>query len=259
MRFSHKIKTIEVHPGTVCVAWIGQAGFLLKTSEGKIILIDPYLTDYVYKLFEKEEGLAFKRLSASLFEPDEIEADYLLISHEHGDHLDLEALPVLLENGRTQCYANRVCLDAAKEAGVPAERIHCIEKNKTYDLDGFSLKTLDCDHGELSPEALGMLLDFGFTRIYYSGDTAYNPERLKGAVRARPEVALLPINGAFGNLDALEAAKFAADLGSKVCIPHHFWTFPKHLGNPIEALEAFPKYAPACRLELATPGDPLIY
>ena len=81
MRFSEKIKNLKVEPGSVCVVWIGQAGFLLKTAGGKTIVIDPYLTDYVYKLFREEEGLAFKRLSVPLFEPDEIETDYLLIYH----------------------------------------------------------------------------------------------------------------------------------------------------------------------------------
>ena len=259
MRFSEKIKKLKVEPGSVCVVWIGQAGFLLKTAGGKTILIDPYLTDYVYKLFREEEGLAFKRLSAPLFEPDEIEPDYLLISHEHGDHLDMEALPFFLGNGKTQCYANRVCIEEAKKAGIKTDGIHCIEKNKSYDLGEFKLKTLDCDHGELSPEALGLLLDFGFTKVYYSGDTSYSLARLQGAIALRPEVALLPINGAFGNLDAKEAAQFAADLHARVCIPHHFWTFPKHLGNPIEALDTFPKYAPDCRLEMVTPGDICIY
>lgn len=259
MRFSEKIEELKVQQGTVAVVWIGQAGFLLKTAGGKTILIDPYLTDYVYKLFAADEGLAFKRLSAPLFEPGEIEPDLLLISHEHGDHLDMEALPVFLENGKTQCYANQVCIEEAKKAGIPTERMHCIEKSKTYDLGEFRLITLDCDHGELSPQALGLMLDFGFTKVYYSGDTSYNLSRLQGAIALRPEVALLPINGAFGNLDAEEGAKFAADLRAKACIPHHFWTFPKHLGNPIEALETFPKYAPDCRLDMYTPGDILIY
>ncbi|MEA5004087.1 MAG: MBL fold metallo-hydrolase [Christensenella sp.] len=258
MRFEEKVRALEVAQGKVAVAWIGQAGFLVKTAGDKVILIDPYLSDYVYKLFEKEEGLAFKRLSAPLFEADEIEADYLFVSHEHGDHLDMDSLPVLLAGGKTQCYANEVCMEEAKKAGI-TKQMNLIEKNKTYDFDEFKVITVDCDHGELSPEALGVVLDFGFTKIYYSGDTSYNTKRLADASDQRPQVALLPINGAFGNLDAREAAVFAADLHAAACIPHHFWTFPKHLGNPIEAIDAFARHAPACRLDMCMPGEFIIY
>lgn len=32
---------------------------------GKIVAIDPYLTDYVYEAFKDEEGLGYKRVTAS--------------------------------------------------------------------------------------------------------------------------------------------------------------------------------------------------
>ena len=41
-----QIRELEVPAGTVAVVWLGQAGYLLKTSKGTIIMIDPYLTDW---------------------------------------------------------------------------------------------------------------------------------------------------------------------------------------------------------------------
>jgi L-ascorbate 6-phosphate lactonase len=255
------LDNIKVGNKSVCIIWIGQAGFLLKTPGGKIIAIDPYLTDYVYKLLNKEYGYGFKRMTASVFQPGEIEIDYLFSSHEHGDHLDADAVFELLNNSRTTLYANAESKKIAVKSNVPQEKIILIKKDMTISFDEFTLIVTAADHGEFCNDAMGFIFDFGFVKVYYSGDTC-NSEVLKRAIGLKPQVALLPINGAFGNLNAVDAAKLANEMQSKVCIPHHFWTFPLHKGkkgDPIDAIEAFPKYAPGCRLVMLSPGEAFIY
>ena len=106
---------------------------------------------------------------------------------------------------------------------------------------------------------VGFILDFGFTSVYYSGDTALNVDRLKGAVERQPDVAILPINGAFGNLDGVEAARLAGALRSQYCVPCHFWTFPLHLGNPQQIIDSLPKYAEDCELCLFQQGEGMLF
>jgi L-ascorbate 6-phosphate lactonase len=262
MGFKAYLDGIEVKPETICVIWLGQAGFLLKTAGGRIIVIDPYLTDYVYKLFKDEHGYGFKRMTAPAFQPGEIEIDYLFSSHEHGDHLDVDAVTVLLDNKKTALFTNKESMKIASDAGVPLEKIRLIRKDMTIDFDEFKLIVTKADHGELCRDAMGFIFDFGFARVYYSGDTSYNRAVLDTAIGMQPEIALLPINGAFGNLNAEEAARLADDLKARVCIPHHFWTFPLHKGekgDPMDAIEAFPKLAPDCRLVMLYPGEAFIY
>ena len=55
--FAETVKNLEVEQGTAALIWLGQAGFMIKTAGGKIVAIDPYLTDYVYEAFKDEEGL----------------------------------------------------------------------------------------------------------------------------------------------------------------------------------------------------------
>jgi L-ascorbate 6-phosphate lactonase len=247
---------------SICIIWIGQAGFLLKTPGSKIIAIDPYLTDYVYKLLNKDYGYGFKRMTASVFKPGEIVIDYLFSSHEHGDHLDVDAIFELLNNNRTTLYANAESKKIAVDAKVPEEKITLIKKDMALSFDEFELIVTEADHGEFCKEAFGFIFDFGFTKVYYSGDTCYNSKVLKKAIDLKPQVALLPINGAFGNLNAEDAARLANRMQSKVCIPHHFWTFPLHKGekgDPIDALKAFPEYAPGCRLVMLSPGEAFMF
>jgi L-ascorbate 6-phosphate lactonase len=235
---------------------------LLKTPGNKIIAIDPYLTDYVYKLLNKDYGYGFKRMTASVFKPGEIDIDYLFSSHEHGDHLDVDAIFELLNSKQTMLYSNAESKKIAVGAGVPKEKIILIKKDMAISFDEFELVVTSADHGEFCKEAFGFIFDFGFAKVYYSGDTCYNSNVLKKAIELKPQIALLPINGAFGNLNAEDAAKLADRMKSKVCIPHHFWTFPLHKGekgDPIDAIKAFPEYAPDCRLVMLSPGEAFMF
>ncbi len=257
MQFSKYFSEVQVPEGKVGIFWLGQAGFAFKTAGGKTIALDPYLTDFV---FDDSGSEGYIRMTAPLFDPDEIEFDILLSSHEHGDHWDVPALPGLLK-GKTVAYANAASINAAKAAPVDISKLNEVKIGDVVDCGEFKVEFLPCDHGKLAPTAMGMMLDFGFEKIYYSGDTCYNKERLAKAVSLRPDIALLPINGQYGNFNAKDAAYFANDLGAKICIPHHFWTFPEHtapLGSPIDALTFFPVYAPDCKLQLLTPGKAFI-
>lgn len=259
MRFSKYIETVNVPENKVALFWLGQAGFALKTHAGKFIAIDPYLTNYVRESIP-EEGDAFKRMTAPLFDPDEITFDILLSSHEHGDHFDVNAMPELM-TAKTEVYANADSIRTAQNAGIDTSKVHEIAKGQEIEFEEFKLYTTNCNHGTLAPNAMGFILDFGFVKIYYSGDTCYDREALAQAIEMQPEVALLPINGAFGNLNAKDAAYFAKDLNAKVCVPHHFWTFPLHrapLGDPLDAFQLFPEIVPECALQLLTPGEALI-
>lgn len=258
MDFIKSWSSLAVPKGHLALSWIGQAGFLIKT-EHSTIAIDPYLTDSVYHLFQEQYGYGFKRLAPALFPPGELEAEYLFCSHEHGDHLDTEGIVPLMHHARSRLFANAESCRIARQQGVLPDQIQTIARGSTVEFDEFRITALPSDHGDLSPEAMGFLFDFAFLTIYYSGDTAYNPALLHQAIAARPDIALLPINGAFGNLDARDAARLANDLNAGICIPHHFWTFPMHLGNPQQAIEVFPQLAPACKLLLLTPGEIMLF
>ena len=252
MSFVKSLNECRVDRGHAAIFWFGQAGFLFKTASGRTVAIDPYFTDYVLHA-EKLPG--FKRLSPPPCAADEIVIDTLLISHEHGDHFDQEAIETLMANGKTQVYTNTVCANRMREMGLDMSRVHVCKKNERVALDDFTLLPVDCDHGALAPEALGFILDFGFAKIYYAGDTAPTWDRLAVPMDLKPEIAILPINGAYGNLDGVQAAEYAGKLGCKICVPCHFWTFPLHHGDPQQILDSIGEKAPGCELKLLCQGE----
>ena len=62
---------------SIKIIWIGQGGFIFRTSNGKTILVDPYLPDGV----KTKEGL--KRLQKIFIKPEDIAADLVLCTHDH--------------------------------------------------------------------------------------------------------------------------------------------------------------------------------
>jgi L-ascorbate 6-phosphate lactonase len=253
-----KIQDTRVEAGSLAVFWLGQAGFVFKTPVGTIVYTDPYLTDYVQRALP-EYGLGFKRIMPKLIEADEVEADYVVSTHSHQDHLDADALPILLKNPRIHFIGAPDCRQHYEKAGIPPERFTIIHRGQTLNLGDFSLTGVHADHGELAPDAMGMLFDFGGIQVWQVGDTAYCPDQWQDLFKKDIDIVLPPINGAFGNLNGVEAARLACDVRAKVVIPCHFWMFPVHYGNPMEFLEACKELAPAARPVLMTQGELFVY
>ena len=68
------------------VTWLGQAGLLFETN-GKIIIVDPYLSNSV----EKIEPQNYRRVAVEE-KFLQIKPNIILLTHNHLDHTDLETL-----------------------------------------------------------------------------------------------------------------------------------------------------------------------
>ena len=254
----HKILATQVDPGSLAIFWLAQAGFVFKTPSGQIIYTDPYLTDYVQRALP-EYGQGFKRMMPKLIESQEVDADYVVSTHSHQDHLDVDALPGLLQNPRIHFIGAPDCQELYLQNGVPPDRFTILHQGETLDLGGTLLSGVYADHGELAPDALGVVFDFSGIRVWQVGDTAYRPDLWQDLFNQGIDILLPPINGAFGNLNGVEAARLASDARARVVIPCHFWMFPFHYGSPMEFLEACQEYASASQALLLTPGELFIY
>ncbi len=253
-----RIETTHIEPGSLAIFWLAQAGFVFKTSSGKIVYTDPYLTDYVQRVLP-EYGLGFKRIMPKLIEAEEVDADYIVSTHSHQDHLDADALPCLLQNPRIRFFGSPDCQPYYEQAGVPKDRYTILHKGETFQLGDFTLTGVYADHGELAPEAMGALFNFDGIKVWQVGDTAYRPDMWQDIFQEKVDIILPPINGAFGNLNGVEAAKLAHDSHARVAIPCHFWMFAAHFGNPAEFLEGCKEFAPQVTPLLMTQGELFIY
>ena len=249
------IRCLAVGAGQVGLFWLGQAGFVLKTPAGQRIYIDAYLSDSV----ERKFGPSWKRVMPSLLSPDEVEADWLVSTHEHDDHLDVDALPLLAARLPQARFAGpSACVDFYRSMGLPPERYCALAVGGEYALGDALLRVGYADHGDLAPDAVGLVIEVGGLRIYHSGDTAFRPQQMQAVQALRPQVLLACINGAYGNLNAQDAARLADFCGAQWVAPTHFWTFIEHYGDPAAFLQACRQLAPHARPYLMRQGEGLL-
>lgn len=225
-------------PAAIAVKALGQSGFRLAFP-GCVVYIDPYLSDHVERLEGREMA---RRFPLPMLPREVTDADWVLVTHAHLDHCDLETLvPVAQSSPACRFVCPGECGKALRAAGVAAARI--VTAIETWiDLDArVRLISVPAAHPTIERDAegnlrfVGYVLEFGGRRIYHAGDTSPAAEMIeKLAALAPVDVAFLPVNernyyresrGIIGNMTVREAFQLAADLGARTLVPMHWDMF----------------------------------
>lgn len=225
MTFAEKIAREPVGNGELAVFWAGQAGFIFKTGRGKLIAADLYLSDCCRRY------AGFKRLLPRLMGPYDAEFDVVVATHSHYDHFDVDAMPMLLENGRTRFFGAYDTKSELERLGLK-ERLEFMRPGDSFEAEGVKITAVRCDHGELAPDAVGIILEAEGKKVYMTGDTCFRPDYFSDGIFSGTDLLILPINGAFGNMNEAEAAKCAEIIAPGLTVPCHFWNFAEHGGDP---------------------------
>jgi L-ascorbate 6-phosphate lactonase len=203
--------------------------------------------------------IGFKRMMACPIAPEDVKADLVVCTHEHLDHMDTDALPLLARHSSTHFAGPIECMKQFEMLGIPKTRCHLLEEGKSFLYGDTRVNAVYADHGELAPDALGIVFNFGDITVYHTGDTAYRPEEFKLAADHKPDILLPCINGAFGNMNAEEAALTTQQIAPRFVIPTHFWMFVEQNGNPAEFLRLCADHAPKTEAILLRPGEEFLF
>lgn len=226
-------------PGAgVTLWWLGQSGFLVKSSAG-VVLFDPYLSDSLTRKYERTQK-PHVRMTRRAVDPALLAGiDVITSSHNHTDHLDADTLLPLFEANP----AVEFVIPEANRAFI-ADRLGCNPAWPRGLSDGLSLRfgkieitAIPAAHNEIDRDEhgrcryLGYVVRCGDISIYHSGDTLRYDGLAELLQPFAVDVALLPINGnrperrVAGNLFGDEAAQLARDIGARVVVPCHFEMF----------------------------------
>ncbi len=218
-----------VPPGSVTLWWLGQGGVVLKSPGGRIVAIDPYLTNSC-KAIGDQFGFNMDRMVPPPLAPaDLVGFDLYAITHSHGDHLDPETLAGYRAAGGAGPYlAPPETVEQLGRLGVPAGQIEMTWPNKSYTLGDVEVRaTIAIPLGADDLTHVGYIARVqGGPAVYVTGDTGYHEILAKAAAPHRPDVLVAVINPAFSNMGPAEAARLARELDVKVAVPCHWDLFP---------------------------------
>jgi len=225
----------HVPPGSMTIWWLGQAGFLIKSPAGKLIALDPYLSNSCKSLGERF-GFDMDRLVPPPILPrDLVGIDLYVLTHSHQDHLDPETLEAYRTAGGTGPFlAPPETVEKLHALGVPEVLTHMIWPNRCFELGDLMLRaTLSIPTGGDDLTHVGYLIRVqdGPTS-YFTGDTAYHEILGLSVGEHRPDVVVTVVNGGFRNMGPAEAARLIKQIDPKVAIPCHHDLFRDNVQPP---------------------------
>lgn len=244
---------ISNHSDGPVLFFLGQAGFVLKSSKGVLLGIDLYLSNCCERYY------GFKRLMPYLLDPAELIFDYLIVTHSHEDHFDIDALPTMMSNGHTKLLVSQDAYQRSKELDFPMERTICLSRGKCYISSDIKIQAVFCDHGTAMPYALAVVIFMDGKSIYITGDTALRLDKVPEILKYAPfDIMICPINGKFGNMSEHEAVSLCGAVNPKMVIPCHYWNFAEHGGNPGIFVEGIKKQLPHQAYHIMAMGEKFI-
>ena len=243
------------------IVWFGHSSLYMHFN-GKRILIDPIFSGNASPV----PGSVKAFRGADIYDAEEIpEIDYLIISHDHYDHLDYETLLALKDKVK-----HVVCglgVGAHFELwGYDVEKI--FEKDwyqKVDPGDGIVIHTLPAHHasGRTFNQAQSLWLSFVLEspamKIYYSGDGGYDPVFKEIGDKFGPiDLSILECgqyNVAWQSVHKLphQVMEAAVDLKSKRMMPVHHSKFALSNHAWDEPLKKISEFSKGKNYQLVTP------
>lgn len=223
----------HLDPNQDIVIWLGHSGYFMQMN-GKRILVDPVLSPRASPV--SFGGSAFA--GTTLYNASDIPpVDYLLISHDHYDHLDYPTITKLRTKVGQVISGLGIGQDFIRW-GYNEAQIHELDWNESYSTpDGLSFYSIPARH--YSGRALtgnktlwtGYVIESPRHRILLSGDSGYGPHfRQIGEHFGSFDLVALDM----GQYDPLwpyihmtpeEAARAANDLHARALMPAHVGRF----------------------------------
>ena len=210
--------------------YFSHSSFQITTAAGQTILIDPFL-----------DGNPTSPVGS-----EEVGADFIILTHAHGDHLG-DAFKIARRTNALIICVNELA-NYCSEKGFRAHNMHI---GGGHDFPFGRVKFTIAHHGSMTPdniyggEPAGVVLSIDGRTVYHTGDTGlFYDMKLIGEMNPI-DYMLLPIGDNFtmGITDAVKAVELA---NPKVAIPMHYNTFPVIEADPAdfrERLEAIGKKA----------------
>jgi L-ascorbate 6-phosphate lactonase len=234
--------------------WLGQLGYALKFGE-TVVYIDAYLAAEAARL-----------VPPLLAAGEVVNADLVFGTHDHGDHIDRHAWPVIATSSpRARFVAPGLLVDRlSRELRMPRSRFLEADDGRAIEGDGLKITGIAAAHEFLDRDGvtgrypcLGYVIEANGVTVYHAGDSCiYDGLLGKLSAFGGIDVAFLPINGrdgrryragCIGNMTFQEAVDLAGGLAVGVAVPAHYDMFSDNGEDPARFVDYLSAKYPSVR------------
>lgn len=230
---STRVDLKALPPGEDAVVWLGHSSYFVQLG-GKRILIDPVFSTNAGPF--PGTNVAFE--GTTPYTADDMPAvDFLLITHDHWDHLDYPSVKAL-QDKVGQVIVGLGVGEYFDRWGFPADRVHEADWNDTLNLDAdLRIHVLPAHHysGRMLTRNKTLWVAFALEtqqrKLFFSGDSGYGPhfreigKRFGGFDLVALDMGQYDKRWAYIHMFPEQAAQAAEDLQGKALLPAHVGRF----------------------------------
>jgi L-ascorbate 6-phosphate lactonase len=221
--------------------WIGQEGFVLKTSR-LTMYIDPYLSNFCERTTRGQKN-EHVRMNMPPMQPEDVNnADIVLCTHDHADHIDPDGIPIIAQKSPQTLFVVPECAQSTMfRFGIQENRIRTLRGDDSLIIKGIEIYGIPAKHEKFDRDIekgypyLSYIIKLeGKITILHAGDTIPYEGQIEKIRKHNIDLAFVPINGrddfrhllSFeGNFTCEEAVKFALSIKATETVPMHYDMF----------------------------------
>lgn len=217
------------NPGTL--EWLGWSHFRITSGQGKVILINPFITGNADSIVKLE---------------DITRADVILVADGHGDEGANDAIPLAQQTGAKLIGGGFELGSWFIEQGVPVAQVIRTNPGGIQRFDGVTVRIVNSEHGSGTRDktyagpAAGFIvtLEDGYT-VYFAGSTAATMDMLLWGSAFKPDLAILPLNNDRDPVDVAQMVRLLRidNQNLNKVIPHHNRVQPPAGATTIDEME----------------------
>lgn len=229
---SKKTDLFQLSPDEDVLVWFGHSSYFMQLS-GKKFLVDPVLNGHASPV--KFTTKSFK--GSDVYKTDDIPPiDFLLLTHDHYDHLDYESIIQLKPKIRNVITGLGVAAHL-KRWGFDNSIITEGDWNEEFQIGNFTINTTPARHfaGRTFKRNTSLWLSFVLTtpgkRIFIGGDSGYDSHFKVIGEKFGPFDLVILENGQYNkywkfiHMMPEEVVQAAGDLKAKKLLPVHWGKF----------------------------------
>jgi L-ascorbate metabolism protein UlaG (beta-lactamase superfamily) len=191
------------------ITFYGHASLGLEIG-GKNIIVDPYISP---------------NPKAAHIDVNDLKADYILLTHAHGDHIaDVETIA---KNTKATIVSNAEIAGHYEQKGL---KTHPMNHGGSWNFDFGKVKFVQAIHSSSFPDGSyggnpgGFVIEGEHKNIYIAGDTALTFDMQLIPLRTSLDLAILPIGNNF-TMDVEDAIIASDFVECDKILGYHFDTF----------------------------------